>query len=110
VWVGCQCLDLATVSGCNVREVLGQEYVKDAGGNIVPFGAPVADSDGGNRGFRVSRPGTWLSNQQSIAPEGLNVFVHAWHDGFSAVRVRAVYVFDEPSGVDCLTGVLQETP
>jgi hypothetical protein len=102
--------DFATTPGCNVREVLGQEYVKDASGNIVLFGAPVAESDGGNRGFRVSRPSTWFSNQQSMPPEGLGVFVHAWHDGFSSVRVRPVYVFDEPNGVDCMTGVLQATP
>ncbi len=102
--------DFATTPGCNVREVLGQEYVRDAAGNIVLFGAPVAEFDGANRGFRVSRPTTWFSNQQSIPPEGLGVFVHAWHDGFSAVRVRPVYVFDEPNGVDCMTGVLQATP
>lgn len=101
---------LTTRAGCNVREVLGQEYVKNSNGNVVPFGAPVAQSDSGNRGFSVSRPSGWAGNQQAIPPEGLSAYVHAWHDGLSSVRVRPVYVIDEPAGIDCLTGDLQGTP
>lgn len=102
--------DQGTRAGCSVRQVLGQEYVRGPAGGLVPFGVPVQEADRGDRGFTVLRPSGWLGNQQSIPPEGLSVYVHAWHDGLSAVWVRPVYVFDEPFGVDCMTGLLQDTP
>lgn len=102
--------DMLAPPGCSVRQVLGQEYVRGPGGVLVPFGVPVQEADDGDRGFTVLRPTGWLGNQQSIPPDALSAYVHAWHDGFSAIWVRPVYVFDEPAGVDCLTGLLQETP
>jgi hypothetical protein len=80
-------------AGCSIISVSGQEYVRTSSG-LRPNGSPVAVKDNGNNGFTISRPG-------GLLPSDLTVHVHVWHDGFSAIRVRAVYALMEADGVDC---------
>ncbi len=90
-------------AGCYLTGAAGQE---ETIGGPVPgsaFGAPVPVANYANRGFTVSRTGS--------SPQSLDVLVHAWHDGFSAVRVRPAYFVQETAGVDCNSGgATQTTP
>jgi hypothetical protein len=90
-------------AGCDLVEVLGQELTIGGSNSGQPKGLPAAAVDHMNHGFTVSRTGHTFGD--------LSAFVHAWHDGFSAVRVRAAYRVLAPPGSSCaVPGVLQSTP
>ena len=87
-------------AGCVVDAVLGQHY-HDWG---VPEGGPAASlNHEGEHGFRINR---------SVAdPErDLDVSVHWWHEGFTSIKVRVMYVVHEPDGWDCMVTGLQDSP
>ncbi len=89
--------------GCDLVEVLGQELTIGGSSPGQAKGLPVASADHANHGFRVSRTGSTLRD--------LGTLVHAWHDGFSAVRVRAAYRVLAAAGANCsVPGVVQSTP
>lgn len=90
-------------AGCTIRGVAGQELTVGGATPGSPWGIPHETVDNGNRGFSVTRT--------AFGPQNLDVLVTAWHDGFSAIRVRPVYFVQQPPGVDCNTGGLtQSTP
>ena len=85
--------------GCTIETVLGQEYHHGEG----PVNSPTSHLDHGDHGFRVIREVT--------DPRNLDVKIHWWHDGLSAVFVRAVYMILEDDGTDCMVpGYTIETP
>jgi hypothetical protein len=91
--------------GCRVLRVRGL-LMCNKGGAIVPCPneTPQQSINKGNIGFTVSRP-------QGIEPNSLEVLVHQWHDGFSAVRTKVVYDIEVPAGVDPMVGgALADSP
>jgi hypothetical protein len=86
--------------GCKVTRVLG--VLVDSSGVPEPGRVPKQSDDAGSHGFTINRDETLDTND-------LQVTVHQWHDGLSAVRTRPVYVVEQPAGTDCLVpGVLKD--
>jgi hypothetical protein len=102
--------NLVFPDGCSVVDVSGQEYTKNAAGQIVPLGTPLAVNNWPNRGFTITRPDLSSLGNRPIRPNEMAVHVHAWHDGVSAVRVRPVYLVDQTAGVNCRNGWVQDQP
>jgi Zn-dependent metalloprotease len=85
-------------AGCEIIDIAAIDYHSG-----VPYGSPSPGAVHGGHNFSVSRVYTH--------PASLAAFVHTWHDGASAVRVRVVYTIAEPDGTDCsVPGATQDTP
>lgn len=65
------------VTGCSIISLAGLEYDK-LPVTIQPIGLAVSSKDNGYNGFSISRLG-------GIPAQDLTAFVHAWHNGVSAI-------------------------
>lgn len=76
-------------SPCKVAAVLGiHEHKGDAVDSIQ---SPIQEFDHGNHGFRVFRPA-------GLSEFALDADLHIWHDAFSGIFARVVYLVEKPEG------------
>ena len=90
---------------CIVQNVQGLLLCESNGTVGVCAGeVPQKSADRKTHGFTISRVA-------GISSNGLDVNIHQWHDGLSAVRTKAVYDIIQPAGVNCVVpNVLSATP
>jgi hypothetical protein len=88
-------------AGCQLVAIKGVHYHRT---KLEP--TPVtATYHHGSHGFTIS------GSDGVTDPADLSTNAHWWHDGWSAIALRAVYDVLEPEGTDCsVPGATQDTP
>jgi hypothetical protein len=98
--------DLLMPPGCSVTMLQGVKVCHPDlnGGWRICSGVAASQNRSDSWGFIASR-------DPAASPRDLTANIHVWHDGWSEIRVRAVYTVFQPAGVDCsVAGKTQLTP